>query len=254
MTRDSMQAMQFYDELAADYHLLFEDWDASVQRQGSALGRLLESLRILPGAKVHDAACGIGTQTLGLLRAGYRVSASDVSSAAVERLERELIARGLSTQAFVDDMTALNEVPDQSVQCVMACDNSVPHLLSDRDILQAFTAFHRCLMPGGAVVLSVRDYEKIPRTTPAVHPYGVRSVADGRIVALQVWDWDENHYDLRMIFVHEHADGRCTSRVLRTRYYAVTVTRLSSLLAQAGFHDVVRHDAVLYQPVLTALR
>ncbi|MEV7855796.1 hypothetical protein [Streptomyces sp. NPDC088183] len=27
----------FYDELADDYHLVYEDWNASVRRQGDAL-------------------------------------------------------------------------------------------------------------------------------------------------------------------------------------------------------------------------
>jgi len=34
-------ARSFYDALAADYDLLFADWDASISRQGRALDRLL---------------------------------------------------------------------------------------------------------------------------------------------------------------------------------------------------------------------
>jgi hypothetical protein len=33
---------QFYDRLAANYHLIFEDWDASIKRQAAALAAILE--------------------------------------------------------------------------------------------------------------------------------------------------------------------------------------------------------------------
>src|SRR5215510_9860979 len=32
----------FYDEFAGDYHLLFEDWEASMLRQASAIASILE--------------------------------------------------------------------------------------------------------------------------------------------------------------------------------------------------------------------
>jgi hypothetical protein len=33
---------QFYDRLASNYHLIFEDRDASMKRQAGALGAMLE--------------------------------------------------------------------------------------------------------------------------------------------------------------------------------------------------------------------
>ena len=34
---------QFYDDLASYYHLIFEDWEASMARQGDALTSLIRS-------------------------------------------------------------------------------------------------------------------------------------------------------------------------------------------------------------------
>ena len=61
----------FYDELAAVYHLIFENWDVALARQGEVLQRLLPP----PDRTglVLDATCGIGTQTLALARRGYRL-------------------------------------------------------------------------------------------------------------------------------------------------------------------------------------
>jgi hypothetical protein len=32
----------FYDQLASNYHLIFEDWEASIYRQAAILGAILE--------------------------------------------------------------------------------------------------------------------------------------------------------------------------------------------------------------------
>ena len=59
-------------------------------------------------------------------------------------------------------------------EVVISADNSVPHLLSDDEILLAFEQFQACLRPGGGVLITVRDYQNEPRGRNIVKPYGVR--------------------------------------------------------------------------------
>lgn len=243
----------FYDELAPFYPLLYRDWDDAVSRQGLALSNLLAGLGIARGDTVLDAACGIGTQALGLVRQGYRVVASDLSAGAIARFKVELERRALRAEARVDDMRELAAAGTASVAVVIACDNSVPHLLSDDAILQAFASFRRVLKPGGWMVISVRDYAVIERKDPDVRPYGLRRDGGRRFLAVQAWEWDADQYDLRMYLTTE-SDGRCETRVLVTRYYAVSIQRLMQLMSTAGFVDVQRRDDVLFQPVLVARR
>lgn len=240
----------FYDELAPFYHLLYGDWDEAVNRQGAALAGLLRANGIASGEPVHDAACGIGTQTLGLLQHGYRVSASDLSPGAIERLNAELARRNASANVGVDDLRTLEHVASGSLAAVIACDNSIPHLLSDAEILRAFKSCHRCLRPGGVAVVSVRDYAAIERKNPDVRPYGMRNQGGRRFLAVQVWEWDGDRYDLRLYLTTESPAGACETRVLHSRYYAVTIARLLELMTEAGFAEVERHDEVLFQPVL----
>ncbi len=244
----------FYDELAPYYHLLYGDWGRAVKEQGEALSALLQELGIEAGACVHDAACGIGTQTLGLLERGYRITASDISSGAIERLQSELSKRKLHAEAFVDDLRSLHHVAANSKVAILACDNSIPHLLSDAEILEAFRSCYRCLQPGGFVVFSVRDYDKIERKTPDVRPYGLRYDGATRFLAVQVWEWDGDQYDVRMYLTSESPTGECDTRVLKSRYYAVSIDRLIELFHEAGFADVKRRDGILFQPVIFGRR
>jgi 2-polyprenyl-3-methyl-5-hydroxy-6-metoxy-1,4-benzoquinol methylase len=56
----------FYDDMASSYHLIFDDWDQAIERQRAILTRLMLGT-------VLDCTCGIGTQALGLARAGYDI-------------------------------------------------------------------------------------------------------------------------------------------------------------------------------------
>jgi SAM-dependent methyltransferase len=244
----------FYDQLAPHYHLLYGNWERSIATQGEALARLLQEGGVVPGDPVLDAACGIGTQTLGLAQQGYRLTASDISPGAIERLKTEIDLRGFRAKAQVDDLRTLDHTPSQSMAAVIACDNSIPHLLSDAEILQALQSGYRCLRPGGWVVLSVRDYAAIERISPDVRPYGLRREGESRFLAVQVWEWEGDHYDLRVYLTTESPEGHCDTQVLRSRYYAVSIERLLALLADAGFVGLQRRDDVLFQPVLLARR
>lgn len=90
--------------------------------------------------------------------------------------------------------------------------------------------------------------------SPDVRPYAARTVGDDRFLAVQVWDWDGDQYDLRLYLTRERQDGNCATEVIRSRYHAVTIERLLSLVAQAGFVDVRRLDGILHQPVLVGRR
>ncbi len=244
----------FYDGLAPYYHLLYGDWNLAINDQGAALTVLLQELGVRPGAPILDAACGIGTQTLGLLGSGYRVTATDIAPGAIARLKSEMSLRKLVAEALVDDIRILKYTASGSMSAVLACDNSIPHLLSDAEILEAFRSCFRCLRPGGVAIFSVRDYGNIERKTPDVRPYGLRYDRGSKFLAVQVWEWDADQYDLRMYLTCESSTGQCVTRVLRSRYYAVSITRLTELLVEAGFVDVERRDAIFFQPVIFGRR
>ncbi|HSP15748.1 MAG TPA: class I SAM-dependent methyltransferase [Thermoanaerobaculia bacterium] len=240
----------FYDDLAELYDLVYSDWTASIERQSTVLDGIIR--HAAPGAKiVADVACGIGTQTLGLAARGYEMIASDVSPGAIGRARREAAARGLTIDFRCDDMTALTTYGDASADVVIACDNAIPHLLSDDEIVRAFRQFRRVVRGQGLVIISVRDYATMDRAPLQLIPCGVR-IRDGRKVAVfQVWEWEGEQYQLNMYFVSDGGTGIDT-KVMRSRYYAIAISRLITLFADAGFGDVRRMDGPFFQPLIVA--
>src|SRR4029453_11970194 len=122
-----MSVRAFYDELAPLYHLVYKDWESSVARQGVALASLIAEHWGADARTVLDAALGIGTQALGLLTRGFRVTGSDLSGGAVGRARREATLRGSPLVSLVADFRAL-PVRSATFDAVLVCDNAIPHL------------------------------------------------------------------------------------------------------------------------------
>jgi len=242
-----------YDEVAPLYHLVYENWQASVARQGAALASLIGEHWGAGARTVLDAAVGIGTQALGLLALGFRLTGSDLSHAAVNRAQREAAARHLPLSCFVADFRAL-PLRAASVDVVIVCDNSLPHLETPGDIETALGECFRCARPGGGCLVSMRDYGPPPPSgTVEVLPYGERAWAGRRYHLRQVWHWQGPRYDLSFeITPADSVEARAT--VLKSTYLAIPVAQVAELMSVVGFQGVRRVDDRFFQPVLVGTR
>jgi SAM-dependent methyltransferase len=244
----------FYDELAPLYHLIHQDWDASICRQSEQLSALIKAE--WPKSKsILDVSCGIGTQAIGLAQHGYSVAGSDISANAIGRAKHEALARGAKVLFSVCDMRQAHAYHGSGFDVVISCDNSLPHLLTDDDLLLALREMLACLSAGGGCIVSVRDYETEERGANIVKPFGVRKERDKRYLIFQVWDFDGEQYDLAFYFVEDDlSSSQVKTRVMRSRYYAISIKRLLELMRQAGFKNVRRLDNAFYQPILVGTR
>lgn len=243
----------FYDQLAPYYHLLYPDWDASIARQSGGLALVLEEFGVPRGSRILDAACGIGTQSLGLAQLGYHVTASDISPAAITRARAEARTRGLAIEFSVADLRQLSNSHTGSFAAALACDNAIPHLLSDAEILTVFTECRRLLAPGGVLLISVRDYAQIERRTPNHHAYGTRTIGDCTYTAQQIWEWEGDQYRLTLRLTEQCGGSTPVVHEFQSRYYAVEISSLERLLHTAGFASVTRRDEYFFQPLLVAV-
>ncbi|WP_380282009.1 class I SAM-dependent methyltransferase [Kitasatospora purpeofusca] len=257
---------RFYDRLAADYHLVYADWEASVTRQGASLDALLRARLGDAPADVLDCACGIGTQAIGLAARGHRVTGTDLSAAAAARAAREAAARGLRLPTAAADMRRL-PCGDGRFDAVVCADNALPHLLAAADVRAAFAELHRVLRPGGLLLLSTRPYDELRRGRPTSTAPQVSTDAGRRTVTFQLWHWHEDgeRYDLEH-FRLAHRDGGEGAggedredwgavSVHRTSYWALTHDQLSGFAAEAGFTAVEWQPPAatgFFQPVLLA--
>jgi len=74
------ETTEFYSVLAPLFHLVYPDWEGTIQRQASDLDLLIGEQWGDATKTVRDVACGAGTQALGLAKPGFSVTASSWSA------------------------------------------------------------------------------------------------------------------------------------------------------------------------------
>ncbi len=227
-----------YGSLAADYHWFFDDVDLFL---GSDTPGVRAAMALLqPGARVLDAACGIGIDAAALVRRGFDVTASDASqemAAATQQRLRATEARVVaSTWA---DLPASFE--PGSFDAIFCIGNSIAHAPDASAAIRAFEAFRSILAPGGMLVLDTHDWE-------LVHQAGSRVEIEPGIVerdgarCVRTYSWhvpdafgDPHVLEIAPIFL----DGdRATLRSYPVTMWPFTRAELKRRLTTAGFSSI----------------
>jgi glycine/sarcosine N-methyltransferase len=256
---DMPETAQTYDDLAAHYDQIFENWEQSMARQAAVLGKILRSeCGERRPVRVLDCACGIGTQSLGLAMNGFEVEGCDLSSAAIERARLEAAKRGLTIPFSVANMLELSAIPRSSFDAVICIDNSLPHLESDEQLLQAVKQAYGKLRAGGSFVGSIRDYDRLVVERPTIHGPSFFPDAGGKRIVFQVWDWlDERRYRFHLYITRSTEEAGWHTVHFTSTYRAVLRSELEDVLHRAGFSTVrwlMSPNSGFYQPIFIANR
>jgi len=251
-----MDTAQSYDELASQYHLIFENWELSLERQAAALSSILQGkCGLTTTARILDCACGIGTQSLGLAKMGFRVSGCDLSLRAIERARLEASRRNVDIQFSVANILNLTSLGESRFDAVICMDNALPHLESAEQLLQAAKQFRARLRPGGLLMASIRDYDRLMEERPVTQGPSFYADQGRRRIVFQVWDWvDARRYIFHLYITRELAEGWQTFHTF-ARYRAVRRDEVIGPLTQAGFKNgrwLTEAESGFYQPIVLA--
>jgi len=254
-----MSILSFYEPLADHYHLIFEDWNQSIERQARTLAPLLQPST--PDSSRHplkilDCACGIGTQAIGFASLGHRVVASDISKAAVDRARREAALRNQPISFFVSDMTSLAEVADHDFDVVVAIDNALSHLTVPQ-LVQALSALRSKLKPNGLFLASIRDYDALILQRPSMQPPAFYGEAPKRRIVHQLWDWIAPDRYIVHLYITTQSHETWQTRHFVSEYRCLLRDELSAVLVSTGYSDLrwlTPTESGFYQPIVLARR
>lgn len=248
----------FYDDLASDYHLMFEDWKASVHRQGVTLDRFIKNNFKPTPTSLLDCSCGIGTQAIALALHGYKIHATDLTPSTVERAIIEAKNFGVSFTTGVADFRKLSDQVDGEFDLVISCDNSLSHMVTDSDLSLAAKGIYSKVKPGGYFLATTRDYDALLNQRPSATTPSVSEENGERRVSFQLWKWadDFKTYELELFMFHEK-NGRWDAKSRKGMYRALKRQELDSSLLLAGFKNIKWHfpeSTGYYQPIVTAAK
>jgi glycine/sarcosine N-methyltransferase len=249
---------EFYDGLASEYHVLFEDWWRAAMWHGWVIANLLAARGVGEHSRVLDCTCGIGTQALPLAVLGYHVTGTDLSQRSVERARMEARARGLQIDLEVADVRAVRKVVVGTFDAVISCDNALSHLLTEADLDEAIDNVRACLRGGGLLVASVRDYDALAITRPTGIPIALHGPTGKRQGAGQAWVWSPagDQLEITLFTLAESPNGAWNAAAHETTLRALRRSELSAALTQHGFeavHWLMPEDSGYYQPIVVAV-
>jgi SAM-dependent methyltransferase len=180
-------AVVAYGSLASVYEWLVGDAKASPA--GSAQAFETVTARLASGAQVLDCSCGIGLLTVGLIEAGYQVTACDASPAMVERTQALARAHGIEVSTQV---CRWDQLPEQGWQdrfdAVFCVGNSLAHAVGRDGRRASLQGMASVLKPGGGLTLTSRNWEQIRSAGSRLHVWD-RLVERANRKAVVVYSW-----------------------------------------------------------------
>src|SRR5580692_9851576 len=197
----------YYETLAADYDWIFDDDTLArgLAINHPATARLLQ--RTSHASAVLDAACGTGINAAALARRGYRVWASDGSSAMTAAAAARFRSEQLEIPVVHCMWADLPAVVSERFDVVLCIGNSLVHATGRDAMIGALTGLREMVRPGGHVVVDSRNWEKLHAERRIVQ-VADRVVTRGgrRCVVLYAWEMPEGLHDehiAHMVFVFE---------------------------------------------------
>lgn len=245
----------FYNDLAIDYHLVYQDWNKSIERQATVIDQLIQQYLPKKPKYILDCTCGIGTQSLGLSSLGYQVQGTDISSASILRAREEASIRKLPIAFEVADVRQLKTEIQGQFDVIISFDNSLPHLKDKRDLLLAAESIRTKLSPSGVFLGSIRDYDQILKEKPqSTQP--TTSTNEGiKTISFQLWDWQEDNIYVVNHFTLKGLDNDFKTSVRKAEYKTYSRAELSTIFSKAGFRKIdwiMPEESGFYQPILIA--
>lgn len=243
----------FYDELASQYDKLFLDWQSATKEQALILDKLFRDNGFDSNATILDCACGIGTQSIGIATLGYKITASDISHKELKEAKKRAEKTNLNIRFEHADFCALSKTFSEKFDIIIAMDNALPHMLSNKDLESAIVSITNQLSENGMFVASIRDYDTLLMDKPAYSPPYIYKTENGQRVSFQTWKWDSDCYKLIQYIIEDGETLKINK--FECEYRATRREEITSLLYSNGCNKVIwlfPEETGFYQPIVVA--
>ena len=217
--------------VAADYDLIYANWDAQVER----LVQIMSGhLPVVPQGRVLDATCGSGLSIDAARRGGWIVTGCDASPAMVQRARDRFPDVTLRSASLLSLSDALGATYD----AVISVGNGLP-MLEPNQVPRALQQLRRCTRDGGALMIAIRDFSE--RIKGGVWRDDAVARVEGRFAY--------RGSDL-VVYTLEIEDSRGT-RVHEVDLHPIAPLELEAAVLAAGF-TVTRSSRVAGRAVVAA--
>jgi len=157
MTSPAIPAQEHYDNfLAKQYAWMAGGFAENVEKNRAFLAG--KAIRISRTGQAVDLGAGCGFVTIPLLEAGFSVLAVDFCTPLLEELRLHAASHGVRTSA--GDIMDFSLWAGRDPELIACMGDTLPHLPDTDTIVRLIRQCYAELVPGGKLILALRDYSR----------------------------------------------------------------------------------------------
>jgi len=225
----------------------FDDYDRFVnweRRLAYELPFIEAQLQAVGARRVLDVACGTGRHALALAQRGYQVVGVDLSAAMIERARENAAALGDAggRASFVvagfGELSGIGDALGGQADALVCLGSSLPHVLTEADLLAALADWYAVLRPGGLVLVQNRNMDAVMAKRDRWMPVQQRAAGDREWLFVRFYDFGEGSLTFNVVTMERSVGEPWRQRTDATRLTPWRREQLVAAFTQAGFGEI----------------
>lgn len=223
-----------YETLSADYDR-FVNWQ---NRLAVELPFLIEKLKESNARQILDVATGTGMHAIALAQQGYSTAGSDISQGMIEHARRNAQVAGVPVRFELAGFGNLAGTFGRgSFDGLLCLGNSLPHLLSRKDLDKTLVDFANCLTPGGILLIQNRNFDAVIANHQRWMEPQSNSKEGEEWIFQRFYDFDSDGLlTFNMVILNRQPEGTWTQKIVSSRMRPMLKFELLLSLTEAGFN------------------
>ncbi len=234
---DEKETEKFYNSIADKYDWLFSNWKQTMEDEMKIIVPVLRERKV---KTVLDCACGTGLQSVGLLKANFKVIASDLSEKMLEQAVLNAGKEGFDLPTVRLDFRNLDSHLSEKFDAVLCMGNSLPHMSTDEDVKAALQSMYNVLGETGVLIVEIRNFNQLRDANERFLPIKVNAEHQGNYVTiLYVLDFLENVNRFNVIYIIQNQKTKEHRMAVHSiDYNPLDEGKLERLMKEIGFSKI----------------
>jgi len=226
---------EFYDKLSANYDIM-TNFAKRFAHEKPFFNMLVQRYGI---ETALDAGCGTGFHSLLLGELGVKVTAVDISKNMLDRLKVHARDTHVKIEVLESSFQELPVRLHRTYDAVFCLGNSLPHLLTQHELVQTLKNFSAALKPGGLLLLQQLNYDRILAKKEIIQSV---KEEDG-ITFIRFYEFHKASVVFNILTLKKE-NGELRQEIESTVLRPILEDELLLALKTAGFSDATLHGSI----------
>lgn len=218
-----MKSDKFYDVVSKFYGLMI-DFDKNLEIRKSAYKNIFPKL-----GKIADIGCGIGLDSIALLKNGHTVKSYDISPEMIKTAKQISSNYNVKILAQVGSFIEASSI--STYDAIISVGNTIAHL-NKKELAEAINYCYNGIKPGGQLFLHMLNYKLILKENKRINNIAVRD----NLVIIRFYDFIKK--DIGFNILTFPLDKPKEFTLVTTIHYPHKIKQLMRLLKQNGFEKI----------------